>query len=111
MDYDRIIYFQATKLANRFEPAVSTYTGSRTDWHSIKSFAAKQYVGIVGHMTPSTEKFFSKPIMVLFGEIDFKTNPSLAKYFRNRLLLLANQEPQSGILLLSFEGFIFDRVI
>ncbi len=41
-------------------------------------------VGLVGHMTPDNEKFFEKPLLVVFYDLDFVKNPSGAKYIRNR---------------------------
>jgi hypothetical protein len=35
-------------------------------------------------MTPDSEKFFKKPLLVTFFDCDFVRNPSGAKFVRNR---------------------------
>jgi len=85
-----VVYYQPKKLENKFEPATVAYSG-KANWKSLKDWAVEKSVGLVGHMTPDSEKHFQKPLLVVFYDLDFVRNPSGAKYIRNRLLKLAQE--------------------
>jgi len=85
-----VVYFQPKRLNNKLEKATSVYSG-KANWKSIKDFVTDASVGLVGHMTPDSEKLFKKPLLVTFFDCDFVRNPSGAKFVRNRLLKLAQE--------------------
>jgi len=85
-----VVYVQPKRLNNKWEEARAVYNG-KPNSNSLKDFASEKSVGLVGHLTPDTEKFFKKPIIVTFFDLDFTRNPSGAKYIRNRLLKLSTE--------------------
>jgi len=88
---DAIVVYQSPKQNNKFEPARNKYTGKASQ-ASIKTFIQDSVRGLVGVMTKDNEKLFreEKPLLVVYYDVDFKLNPSRAKYIRNRVLKVAH---------------------
>lgn len=85
-----VVYFQPKKLASKFEAPKAVYA-SLPNPQKMKEWLAEKAVGLVGHMTPDSEKLFPKPLLVVFYDCDFARDPSGAKYVRNRLLKVATE--------------------
>ncbi|EDQ87496.1 uncharacterized protein MONBRDRAFT_27243 [Monosiga brevicollis MX1] len=87
---DVVVVFRPQKLSNKFEEGHVVYSGKAKNT-LIKEFIMDAITSPGGIMTPDHRPFFfaSKPLLVVYYDLDVKMNPSRAKYIRNRVLKVA----------------------
>eukprot|EP00054_Salpingoeca_dolichothecata_P014451 m.81694 g.81694 ORF g.81694 m.81694 type:complete len:489 (-) comp20997_c0_seq2:59-1525(-) len=85
-----VVVFQPKHLHSKFEDKHFEYSG-KPNANAIKTFLTEKIVGVAGHMNPDNAKFFQaqKPLLTVYYDLDFKLDPSRAKYIRNRVLKVA----------------------
>lgn len=89
---DSVVVFQPPKHQNKFEEAQHVFSG-KASIDALRKFIEESVRGVVGVMTPDNESLFRnrKPLLVVYYDLDFKLNPSRAKYIRNRVLKVVSE--------------------
>jgi len=80
-----IVLYRPKHLHAKFEKPEEILTDASSSTLDIKNFVAGKRSGLVGQITPDTETFFKKPLVVAYYKVDWKRNAKGSKYWRNRV--------------------------
>eukprot|EP00045_Choanoeca_perplexa_P005880 m.49191 g.49191 ORF g.49191 m.49191 type:complete len:475 (+) comp13348_c0_seq1:76-1500(+) len=88
---DVVVVFQPKKINSKMEDKYAIFSG-KAKASAIKEHIVSTIVGKVGILTQDDRQFFmqSKPLLVVYYDLDLALNPSRAKYVRNRVLKVVN---------------------
>merc|ERR1712241_1464622 len=92
-----VVLYRPKHLANKFEEATVTYSGSADDKAALASWIAGNKHGICGHRTTDNAKEFKEPLVVAYYAVDYVKNVKGTNYWRNRVLKVGKE----------FSGFNF----
>ena len=68
-----MVIFRPKHLHSKFEDNKVVYPGS-VEVFAMKKFLKEAVHGMVGHMTPSNEDQFKKPVCVVYYTVDYVLN-------------------------------------
>lgn len=82
-----IIIFYPSTMHNKFEDKQVEYEGG-SDSQSLKTFISKNVFGLCGHRTTGNGgEFSSKPLVVVYYDVDYVKNVKGTNYWRNRSVI------------------------
>lgn len=86
---DDIVVYTPKKLQNKFDPSEFKYDGNY-DTDKIKAFLVHESTGLAGVRTQGNLfQFESKPLFVVYYNVDYVKDPKGSNYWRNRVLKVA----------------------
>merc|ERR1712241_438210 len=86
-----VVLYRPKHLANKFEEATVTYSGSADDKAALASWIAANKHGICGHRTTDNAKEFKEPLVVAYYAVDYVKNIKGTNYWRNRVLKVGKE--------------------
>merc|ERR1712088_1245787 len=86
-----VVLYRPKHLANKFEEATVTYSGSADDKGALASWIAGNKHGICGHRTTDNAKEFKEPLVVAYYALDYVKNVKGTNYWRNRVLKVGKE--------------------
>merc|ERR550532_774488 len=77
-----VVLYRPKHLANKFEEATVTYSGSADDKGALASWIAGNKHGICGHRTTDNAKEFKEPLVVACYAVDYVKSVKGTNYWR-----------------------------
>ncbi|XP_063295374.1 protein disulfide-isomerase A3-like [Pelobates fuscus] len=96
IDHEGVVLFRPSYLHSKFENSTVKFRGS-ISVTQMKMFIQKNFFGLCPVMTLENHKqLHQKDLMMAFYNVDYKTNPQMTSYWRNRILMVVKKFRDAG---------------
>lgn len=86
---DDLIVLRPVHLQSKLEESQVELGDSSAKSSKIQSFVKSNFNGLAGHYNGDHEKFFAKPLVVVYYQVDYEKNAKGTNYWRNRVSKVA----------------------
>uniref|UniRef100_A0A158R5P5 protein disulfide-isomerase n=1 Tax=Syphacia muris TaxID=451379 RepID=A0A158R5P5_9BILA len=106
----KILLYYPKHLANKYEPDRVAYNGKSTDSVFV-NFLMQNSTGLAGIRTKENQYIFNrKPLFIVYFNVDYIENAQETKYWRNRVLSVADVYAGKAYFALSNDA-VFDQEV